>query len=110
MAFGTSADGRPLPNMLASGSDDGTVRLWDPATGDPVGAPLPGHTGRVSAVVFGVGGDARPLLASAGYDQTVRLWDPATGDPVGDPLHHADPVLSVAFGTGADGRPLLASG
>ena len=78
MAF---APGRAT--LLASGSDDGTVRLWDPATGAPVGAPLTGHTGR------GVRGGVQPgratLLATAGDDGTVRLWDPATGAPVGAP-------------------------
>ena len=38
MAF--SPDG----HRLATGSDDHTVRLWDAATGQPVGQPLTGHT------------------------------------------------------------------
>ena len=38
-----------------------TVRLWDPATGDPVGEPLTGHTGRVSAVAFSPDGHAAGL-------------------------------------------------
>jgi WD40 repeat protein len=115
------ADGRPL---LASGRGGGTVRLWDPATGTPVGEPLPGHpgytiysetgeyvtayTGMVYAVAFGVGADGRLVLATAGHG-AVRLWDPATGTPVGKPLDHKDTVRSVAFGVAADGRRLLAS-
>ena len=83
MAFGRLPDGRTL---LATGSDDETVRLWDPATGQPVGDPLTGHTDRVTAVAFGRLPDGRTLLATGSDDGTVRLWDPATGHPVGDPL------------------------
>ena len=39
--------------MIVSGSDDGTVRVWDAATGTPVGAPLTGHTGPVWSVAVG---------------------------------------------------------
>ncbi len=109
VAFGTTAGGRLL---LASGGDDGTVRVWDPVTGAPVGAPLTGHTSRVTSVAFGTTSGGRLLLASGGFDKTVRVWDPLTGAPVDEPLTgHTGAVASVAFGTTEDGRlPLLASG
>jgi hypothetical protein len=40
-------DGRPV---VISGSSDRTVRVWDLATGTPVGDPFTGHGGRVTAV------------------------------------------------------------
>jgi WD40 repeat protein len=58
------------------------VRLWDPATGTPVGEPLTGHTSGVVAVCPVPGPGGRTLLATGGGDKTVRLWDPATGTPI----------------------------
>ena len=97
-----SPDGR----TLASGDFEGTVRLWDVATGRQVGSPLTGHTGPVLAVAFSRDGRT---LASGGDDGTVRLWDVATGRPVGGPLTgHPGAVLSVAFSP--DGRTLASGG
>jgi WD40 repeat protein len=60
--------------MLASGADDTTVRLWDPATGRQA-ASLTGHSGRVWSVAFSPDGT---MLASGADDGTIRLWEVAT--------------------------------
>ena len=93
-----SPDGR----LLASGGDDKTVRLWDPATGREQ-RTLTSHTNLVNSVAFSPDGR---MLASGGNDKTVRLWDPATGREQRT-LTSRGWVDSVAFSP--DGR-LLASG
>ena len=57
--------------MLVSASKDRTIRLWNPANGQPLKS-LEGHTAWVQGVTFLANG-AR--LATVGADQTVRLWD-----------------------------------
>ncbi|MFB7128268.1 hypothetical protein, partial [Kitasatospora sp. NPDC056273] len=76
VAVFTAPDGSP---RLATTGDDGTVRIWDPATGAQVGDPLTGHTGDVNAVAVFTAPDGSPRLATTGDDGTVRIWDPATG-------------------------------
>ena len=93
-AVAFAPDGR----LLATAGDDGTVRLWDPATGNQV-RELTGHTDRVLAVAFAPDGR---LLATAGDDGTVRLWDPATGNQVRELTGHT----SASAGGGVHpGRP-----
>ena len=95
----------PDGKTLASGSADHTIRLWDVATGSPIGQPLTGHTGTVLSVAFSPDGK---ILASGSVDDTIRLWDMFTGRPIGEPLTgHTRSVTSVAFSP--DGR-ILASG
>ena len=65
----------PDGSWLASGGEDGTVRIWDAATGRER-AVLTGHTSAVAAVAVAPDGS---WLASGGEDGTVRIWDAATG-------------------------------
>jgi hypothetical protein len=71
-AVAFSPDGR----RVVSGSDDGTLRLWDAATGAALGAPLEGPRHWVKAVAFSP--DGRHIV-SGSADRTLRLWDAATG-------------------------------
>jgi len=61
---------------LASGAFDGTIKLWDPASGQ-LQATLEGHSGSVNALAVLPGG----RLASGADDRTIKLWDPASGEP-----------------------------
>ncbi|GGZ35127.1 WD40 repeat domain-containing protein [Streptomyces poonensis] len=72
--------------VIASASDDHTIRLWDPATATPIGSPLTGHTDTVEDLVPFRRPDGRVMLASSGGDGTVRLWDVHTGQQAGEPL------------------------
>jgi WD40 repeat protein len=99
----------PLPDgrvLLATGGDDGMIRLWDPHALTPIGEPLTGHDKDVDAMCQLDLPDGRPLLVSGDSTGTVRLWDPQRGTIV-DTLRVTAPV--VGLGVLNDGRLLVAT-
>jgi WD40 repeat protein len=91
----------PDGKAVLTGSGDRTARLWDAATGQPMGPPLT-HRGVVYSVAFSPDGKA---VLTGSQDNTARLWDVATGKPIGPPLTHRGSVQAVAFSP--DGRAVL---
>ena len=67
-------------SSLATGSDDGTARLWDVATHRQIGAPLADHAGEVSSVAFSPDGK---ILVTGRPNDTVQFWDVATHQEIG---------------------------
>lgn len=89
-----SPDGR----RVATGSIDGTARVWDGATGKPLTPPLV-HAGWIGFVQFSPDGG---LLATASNDGTARLWRVPTGEAVGAPLRHEQGVVFADFSPAGD--------
>jgi WD40 repeat protein len=89
---------------LATGSGDGTARVWDVATHRQITA-VTGPTGPVTSLAFSRDGST---VATGYADGTVRLWDRATRRPIpGSSTSHDGPVFGVAFNAGGT---MLATG
>lgn len=71
----TSVAFHPIYSVLASSSEDSTIKIWDWEVGE-LEQTVKGHTKAVLDVDFG-GPKANILLASCSSDLTIKLWDPA---------------------------------
>lgn len=92
-----SPDGR----LVATASQDGVVRFWDPSTGK-VALPPIHHPGQVNAIAFSPDGRT---LASCSSGKAAFLWDVPSGSPVVPAMSHPDEVWAVAFSP--DGKSLV---
>src|SRR5207249_8385643 len=95
----------PDERLLASGSNDDSVKLWDVERGAPLWSA--GQTSAILCVAFAPDGG---LLASGGFDGKLRLWDAQQGTLL-EALPHPGPVFSLAWhpvwGTGNPDGHLL---
>lgn len=94
-----SSDGK----RLAAAGEEGDVRTWNPATGEP-GRTLPGSAPLLS---LAFSPDGR-FLATGSEDRNVRLWDLSTTAPAGALAGHSRGVSRLAFSP--DGRLLASAG
>ncbi|MBW4621038.1 MAG: pentapeptide repeat-containing protein [Cyanosarcina radialis HA8281-LM2] len=103
---------RGVGGIVASGSDDNAIKLWDAATGECL-QTLTGHADRVRSVAFSSNGQ---ILASGSDDRTVKLWDVDTGQCRQTLKGHLSQVRCVTFSPTIDSREttqergILASG
>jgi WD40 repeat protein len=99
VAFDHCVSEAPIHKCLASGSQDGTVRVWNVSVqGHVVRGTLihvlTGHTKSVNTVCFSP--DNR-LIISGSDDATVRLWDAASGKVVKMIQAHKQVVTCAAW-------------
>jgi len=79
--------------ILASSSDDTTIKLWDVDTGECL-QTFWGHDSWVYSVSFSPNGQ---ILASGSRDQTVKLWDWHTGECLHTLQRHVQQVKTIGF-------------
>jgi roadblock/LC7 domain-containing protein len=88
-----SAAFSPDGKWVVSASADRTARIWEAATGNPMGRPLQ-HESYVWDAAFSPDGK---WVVTASADGTARLWEAATGKSVGQALRHDGVIKSAAF-------------
>uniref|UniRef100_M4B9B4 Anaphase-promoting complex subunit 4-like WD40 domain-containing protein n=1 Tax=Hyaloperonospora arabidopsidis (strain Emoy2) TaxID=559515 RepID=M4B9B4_HYAAE len=88
-ALGFNCDG----SMLASGSNDRSIRIWNPASEREL-MELRGHSEAILSLAWDP--TASHSLASTGADKTVRFWDTKTGRMVASVSLPSDAV-NIAY-------------
>src|SRR5262249_4871774 len=95
---------RPDGAAFATIDAEGCARLWESATGLPIGQPLSSRSA-VECLVFPPDG---ALVATGGSDGAVQSFCAFTGLSVGPILEHAGAIHAIVYSN--DGRRLATGG
>jgi WD40 repeat protein len=83
----------PDGSRIITGRANGSVRLWDAATGEELRF-LQSHTQRIASVAFSPDGQ---MILTASWDGTIRLWDASTAVPLLPIMTHGNVIRSAVF-------------
>jgi len=95
----------PDERLIATASRDGSARLWNSQTGEPVGLPLRHGTRWVLGAAFSPEGGR---LATASRDRTALVWNVDTGAPALPAFRHPDGLNDIQFDP--SGRIIVTTG
>ena len=87
----------PDGTRIATGSADGTARIWDAVLGKELITLQASIQGGIEGVTFSPNGK---LLATPGVDKIARIWDTSTGTELLTLKGHTDFVTHVALSPG----------
>ncbi|MER5449244.1 hypothetical protein ABT065_27010 [Streptomyces sp. NPDC002764] len=92
--------------LAVAGCEDGTLHVWDVATGSRVGKAVSDRTSAVDALATAVL-DGRPVAVTAGFDHAIRVWDLARGELVGACSADDDSRVKLLAAGLIEGRPVV---
>ncbi|MEG4997480.1 serine/threonine-protein kinase [Microcoleus sp. B4-D4] len=93
----------PNGEVIASGSDDKTIKLWQVQDRQEI-VTLAGHTNSVHTVVFSPDGK---ILASSSHDKTIKFWRMKDGQEIRTLAGHSNSVYGLVFSP--DGETVASS-
>jgi len=99
----TSLAFSPNGQVLASGSRDNSIALWNPKLRELL-LSFNGHSGTIWGLAFSPDGNT---LVSGSVDKTVKLWETNTGKELATLKGHSRSVFALAFSP--DGQTLVSS-
>ena len=89
----TTAQFSPDDRLVATGAEDGILRLWEANSGRPV-KEIKAHQGTINDLAFSPDGK---LVVTVSGGNTAKAWDVQSGKLVGELGDHRRQITSVAF-------------